>query len=405
MNMRKKIVVCGGGSSAHTLIPLLEGSIFDVSILTSRPEQWKHEVLLEHHDPEGNVLGKYSGRLETISDKASELIPVADYVILCMPVHKYREALLNEVGPYINKNKKEVFVGTVYGQGGFNWMVDEMKAKFSLSNVVTFGFELIPWICRIIKYGEKGVTYGCKAVNVAATYPTSYFDQVNEELFDVICYKWFQKGKTLQSDNFLSFTLSVDNQIIHTSRCFGLYKVDGRTWQAYENVPMFYKDYDDVSADLLKDLDADYSKIRNAIIARFPMNDYRYMLDYLALERLSYQSNNTDIRESFVTSQTLISIGTPVVQNEEGTWELDKNHRFFMDDIYYGNCIAKWIAERLDLEVPTIDAIIRWAQEVRGEKLIDEDNRLFVEGRDLCEPLKSGLPCYYGYKTVEDIID
>lgn len=97
MNMRKKIVVCGGGSSAHTLIPLLEGSIFDVSILTSRPEQWKHEVLLEHHDPEGNVLGKYSGRLETISDKASELIPVADYVILCMPVHKYREALLNEV--------------------------------------------------------------------------------------------------------------------------------------------------------------------------------------------------------------------------------------------------------------------------------------------------------------------
>lgn len=33
--MKKKLVICGGGSSAHTLIPLLDGSIFDVSIYTS----------------------------------------------------------------------------------------------------------------------------------------------------------------------------------------------------------------------------------------------------------------------------------------------------------------------------------------------------------------------------------
>ena len=283
-------------------------------------------------------------------------------------------------------------------------MVNEVKAKYELDNIVTFAFGLIPWICRIINYGKKGVTYGCKAANYAAVYPHDYFEQINGELFENICFKWFGKGKVEQSDDFLSLTLSVDNQIIHTSRCLGLYKVYGKTWQNKEDVPWFYRDYDDLSAKLLADLDKDYTKVRNAIKAMYPEKDFKYMLDYLALERFSYQSHNTDIRESFVTSQTLTSIGTPVVQNADGLWEVDRNHRFFLDDIYYGNCIAKWMAEQLDIETPTIDEILSWAQQVRGEKII-ADNKLLIDSPDLSSPLKSGIPPVYGFKGIEDCID
>lgn len=399
----KKLVVCGGGSSAHTLIPFLKDSIFEVSILTSRPECWSHEIELQYQDTDGRLLETFTGRLEQASSKPEELIPDADYVVFCMPVHKYRVAL-HEIAPYINR-EKEVFVGTVYGQGGFNWMVDEVKREYSLSNIVTFSFGLIPWICRIIEYGKIGVTYGCKAVNVACTYPRSYFQQVKEELLENICYKWFGKGHVLQSDNFLSFTLSVDNQIIHTSRCLGLYKVYGASWERREDVPMFYRDYDDVSARLLAELDSDYTKIRERIKELYPQNNYEYMLDYLALERLSYHSANTDIKESFVTSKTLVAIGTPVVQNGQGKWELDRNNRFFMDDIYYGNCIAKWMAEKLEIDVPTIDEILKWAQVVRGEQIISENNRLLLDSPDLDKSLKSGIPYYYGYNTIDDIVD
>ena len=38
--MKKQLVVCGGGSSAHTLIPMLADSVFEVSIFTSRPDKW-----------------------------------------------------------------------------------------------------------------------------------------------------------------------------------------------------------------------------------------------------------------------------------------------------------------------------------------------------------------------------
>lgn len=401
--MKKKLVVCGGGSSSHTLIPFLNDSIFDVSVYTSRPEKWSSTIELEWHDPSGKVMGKYSGDIKKASSNPEELFTEADYVVFCMPVHKYRVAL-QEIAPYLNKNKS-VFVGTVYGQGGWNWMVDEIKKKHNLDNIVTFAFGLIPWICRLIEYGKKGVTYGCKAVNYAAVYPNKYFDQVNKEFFNEVCYKWFNKGQTEQSDNFISLTLSVDNQIIHTSRCLGLYKVCGKTWKNQDDVPWFYRDYDDISAKLLADLDADYSKIREAIKQMYPKKKFTHMLDYLSLERFSYQSENTDIKESFVTSQTLVSIKTPVKQNEEGLWEVDKNHRFFLDDIYYGNCIAKWMAEQLNIETPTIDEILHWAQNVRGERLIDENNCLILDSNDLTEPLKAGMPCLYGFKNIHDCID
>ena len=186
--MKKQLVVCGGGSSAHTLIPFLKDSVFEVSILTSKPEQWHSTVKLEYHDPSGKVLERYEGPLKNASNNPKELIPTADYIVLCMPVHKYRTCL-QEIAPFINSDKT-VCVGALYGQAGFNWMVDEIKRQYQLKNVVTFSFGLLPWICRIIEYGHIGVTYGGKAVNYAACYPQSFFyAYVDEELLKILLCK------------------------------------------------------------------------------------------------------------------------------------------------------------------------------------------------------------------------
>ena len=79
--MKKQIVICGGGSSAHTLIPFLKDSEFEVSIYTSRPEKWNHTVELQYQDTEGNVLETFSGDLKKASSNAAEIIPTADYIV------------------------------------------------------------------------------------------------------------------------------------------------------------------------------------------------------------------------------------------------------------------------------------------------------------------------------------
>ena len=404
MAKKKKLVVCGGGNSAHILIPFLNDSIFDVYVYTSRPNRWSKTIALEWQDAAGNVLDTRKGDIVEASDSAENLFPEADYVVFCMPVHQYRVAL-HEIAPYLNKTK-EVFLCTLYSQGGWNWMVDEIKRKHGLDNIVTFAFGLIPWICRIKDYGHSGIVYGVqKNANFACAYPKQYFGQVSKELIEPICNNSIVHERVEQSDKFLSLTLSADNQIIHTSRCLGLYKVHGKEWKNKEDVPWFYKDWDDLSADILRDVDKEYTKIRSAIKSRFPDKDFSYMRDYMELERFGYNSEITDIKASFSDFGTLDAIPTPVVQNEKGTWEIDENHRFFLDDIYYGNCIAKWMAEQLDIETPTVDEILRWAQEVRHEQIIDENNHLILNSPDLSKPLKTGIPTVYGFKTIEDCID
>lgn len=401
-NQKFNVTVIGGGSSAYSVIAFLSGAGHTVNILTRQPQKWNHDIELHYQTPEGKIIENYKGTLSLISSSPADIIPNSEVIILCLPVAQYRNAL-HQIAPFIDKNKK-VYIGTIYGQAGFNWMVDEIKNQFSLNQIVTFASGLIPWICRTKEYGKIGINYGCKALNIAATYPKEAFDHLNKNLFNDLCFNYFNKGEYHQSENFLSLTLSVDNQIIHTSRLYGLYLKHGGEWKTKEEVPYFYKDYDELSANLLQELDDDYSKIRNAIIKKYPEKNFNYMLNYLDLERLSYSSASTDILASFLNSVTLAAIGTPVVQNNKNNWVLDKNFRFFTDDVYYGLCIAKWMAERLDIATPLIDKILEWAQQLLNVEII-KDGKLLENTPNLTDEFNSGIPSVYGIQSIDDLIE
>lgn len=396
------ITIVGGGSSAHTLIPLLSSSNYIVNILTSKPVQWSKNIELQYRTINNEIIETFHGELNKISAEPADVIGDADVVFLCMPVNQYRHAL-HRIAPYLN-TEKEVYVGTVYGQAGFNWMVDEIKEKFFLEKIVTFSFGLIPWICRTHEYGKVGITYGVKPINIAAVEPAEYFDELNENIFEKICLDWFGSGEFEQADHFLSLTLSVDNQIIHPARCYGLFVRYGGEWEKKENIPLFYDDFDQVSADILESLDADYSKIRRRIRKKYPDKKFPQMRNYLEQDRYTNETEEYTVLESFLESKTLGAIKSPTIKTKAGTWKIDTNHRFFSDDIHYGLCIAKWTAERFNIDVPTIDKIINWAQKLRSEKLL-KDGKLLLESPDLSKRFKSGIPYVYGYKGVADIVD
>ncbi|MDJ0838757.1 MAG: NAD/NADP octopine/nopaline dehydrogenase family protein [Acidobacteriota bacterium] len=396
------MTIVGDGSSAHVLIPFLSGAGHRVQVLARHPDEWSEEIEVQLQSVDEHLLKTFTGRVDKVSSDPSALIPESDVVVLCMPVFTYRP-LLATLAPYLSHDR-DVYVGTIYGQAGFNWMVEEVAREHELTNVTTFAVGLIPWICRVREYGRIGVTYGCKEVNIAAVSPRDRFEELNEIFFGPICEQWLGTGAFRLSDSFLSLTLSVDNQIIHPARCLGLYRRYGGRWSRKEDIPYFYRDFDQLSTDIMHDLDTEYSLVRDGIRRRFPEHDFTYMLDYLNLERLAYQSENICIRESFTTSKTLGAIMPPTKQLESGEWVIDTEHRFFADDISYGVCIAKWMAEKMDLEVPTMDAIIEWAQEIRGETYI-ENGKLLTESESLAGRFRSGIPPVYGIETLEGIVD
>ena len=263
-------------------------------------------------------------------------------------------------------------------------VVHEIEKKHELSNLVSFSIGLIPWICRAEQYGSYGTCYGGKKVNVAAVNPPDRFERLNEIFLDDVCHNKLGVGKFLQACSFMSLTLSVDNQIIHPSRMYGLWKGYGGKWKTYDEVPFFYREFDDLSADFLQRLDNDYSTVRNALRQHFPDRPFKYMFNYLDLERFVYQSNSADIKSSFTESKTLGQIKTPVMHVTDDTdssnnyYMIDVRCRFFTDDIPYGLLITKWIAEQLGIgdKVPFIDEIINWVQELRDERFLDKENKI-----------------------------
>ena len=89
---KKVVTIVGGGSSAHVLIPFLSGAGLEVNILTRRPGEWSKEIELQLHSIHSEVLETFNGYLTEISDDPAQVIPKTDYIIMCMPVCKYRMA-------------------------------------------------------------------------------------------------------------------------------------------------------------------------------------------------------------------------------------------------------------------------------------------------------------------------
>lgn len=279
----------------------------------------------------------------------------------------------------------------------------DVEKAHNLSNVVTFAAGSIPWICRTLEYGKTGINYGGKAVNTVAVSPPECFKKLTEVLLDDISLRPLKNGRFVQACSFLSLTMSVDNQILHPARCYGLWKRYGGVWDSLEDVPYFYRDFDQLSADILEKLDAEYELIRHAIKKRFPHLPFKYMLGYLELENLNHNSKCTDILASLRDSQQLGEIKTPTVEGPDGRRYLDKNFRFFEDDIPYGLLIAKALGEMFNVETPFITEVIEWAQKLRGEEFLVDGkiNREYCLG----ENVVCGIPQVYGITKIGDLVE
>jgi opine dehydrogenase len=282
-----------------------------------------------------------------------------------------------------------------------------MEKDNSLTNTVCFAIGQIPWICRQIEYGHSVSNFGGKHVNLVAITPADRFNRLNNMCLKDISVRPLGKGEFTLVDNFLSLTLSVDNQIIHPARCYGLWqRYYGGRWASSEDVPYFYRDFDEKSAENIRKLDADYSTIRNAVRKHFPDQPFTYMLSYLELEKLNHNSEHgDDILASLRDSSQLWAIKTPTLVGPEGGGSriLNTYTRFFTDDIPYGLLIAKAIAEKLNVEVPFIAEVITWSETMRGEKFLinGKINEYFC----LKDKYTCGIPASYGITHIKDIIE
>jgi len=87
-----------------------------------------------------------------VSKHPQEVSKNTKIFIVCGPA-QIHIPILQKIAPFVEQN---AFVGTIFGQGGFDMMANYVFGKkIKTHNITLFGLQNVPSICKINSYGKK----------------------------------------------------------------------------------------------------------------------------------------------------------------------------------------------------------------------------------------------------------
>jgi len=393
-----QVTICGGGNGAHTSAGYLASKPgVTVNVFTRRPDQWTNQIKVTTATSSWRHKGTFYGKLNKVSSDPAEVCKGTNIFIVCAPANAHPH-LMKAIAPYAEQG---CWVGALYAQGGFDWAAQwAFGANFNKVDVI-FGMQNIPWICKTTTYGREARILGPKQDLYVAAYPTNRAPDVADwlaRLYDIPC-------STIP--NFLNLTLTPSNQIIHPARYYAIFKDwDGKRAYTMEELKArngltLYEDFDELSAEELACLDNELQQIKCAMLKRYPELDLSSILPIGQRVVKQYGKDVADrssLRKIFSTNCGYVGCGTPLAK-VEGGYHPKVNSRLFFEDIPYGLCILKNLAQFLgNFPTPKIDFMIEWHQQFMNKKYL-VDGQLNM---DLI--METGTPIKYGLKNIDDVV-
>jgi hypothetical protein len=147
--------------------------------------------------------------IDVITDN-KEVLRDSDIIIICgVPVQFYKDVFEN-IRDFVPS--KHFYIGSICAYGGFNWLVEHYlhEKKYTI-----FGFQLIPFMCNTIEYGNKCKMFGAKRLLRFATQGENS-KIIESTMQDIV-------GIQLSSTDFLTCTLWQNNPSLHPPILYALF--------------------------------------------------------------------------------------------------------------------------------------------------------------------------------------
>ena len=327
----KTICICGGGALGLVVASVLcHTREVAVRLLTAHPQQWSKSI--KAIDSAGKV---YEGVLEKVSDRAEDVIPQSDIVLLCLPGFLIEQSL-KQIVPYVTNQA----IGSIVSSTGFFFLAHRILDR----SVSLYGFQRVPYIARVHEYGRSADLLGYKQQLYMAT------ENLPED-FETMWTEWLQTPVAHLS-NYLEASLSNSNPLLHPARLYGMWhEWNGET---YEEQTLFYAQWDVFSSEVYIAMDEEFQKICRTVGVKIPsVLDYYESSDAISLTRKLH---------SIAAFQT---IKAPMKQTVKG-FVPDFESRYFTEDFPYGLQIVKDLAQKHQIETPAIDRVLAWGNSKIG---------------------------------------
>lgn len=371
--MKMNITICGGGNAAHTLAGLLS-SWNELSVRVYLPfgdeaEKWQEGIRqnggITVNTPQKTLLGRPSA----ICRDPGAAVADSQLVLLALPAFAH-EPILLQIAPYIPSG---AWVGALPARGGLDLCFRDIF-KERLADIAIFGFQTLPWACRIQEYGKQVTILGAKAQVDLAARPANMAPVISSKLQELL-------GITINPiAGFLSQMLADTGQLIHPGIMYGLF----HEWvgKPYEKQRLFYQGVDDNIAIVLQQMSDEIQTLKKALHESYPMLDLSAARPLGEWLKRSYETNIVDgssLQSSFATNRSYAGLLAPMRKTDDG-FIPDFQARYLSEDVPYDLLVTRGIAELAGVATPVIDKVLSWAQE-RLEKEYLVDGKLC--GKDL----------------------
>lgn len=358
-----KYVIVGGGNIGTVLAAELKRiTSQEVVVVTSRPTEWNGKITV--FDESGQNL--YS--VDNIHF-GKEFVSDGDVYFYTLP-KQILSRKIKEQSEAVNDMAISVFLP---GTGGMEYLlpVDSKKA--------VIGLQRVPYIARIKKYGESVFLLSKKDEIFYAERGNTYGFDISQVL----------EIKSTKLHNFLEVTLTPSNPILHTSRLFAIFSGRPIDYLYSRNI-LFYEEWDDFSSEILIKCDAELQKAI-AVLKEINLSMVKSLTEH-------YESYDIPSMTKKISGiKAFKGIESPMKRIDENAYKADLESRYFKEDFSYGLFIIKAIAEICGTSTPTIDMILRWYEEISGEKLLTANNKIISNK-------KYNLPQNIGIDTVEKLV-
>jgi len=336
----KRIVICGGGNLGHVVAGFVAAQKkHEVYLLTRHPERWSHKLTIE--TPDGSSR---TGLLSGVYSDPQQVISNADIVLLCLPGFAIHEILL-QIKDFL---RSDTAVGSVVCNTGFFFEALDLLP----SSQPLFGFQRVPFISRIIKYGHRARLMGYKdSLNMAVEH-IEHPKELCNTLSDML-----QTPIQLLGSHY-EVSLSNSNPLLHPARLYSLWK-DWHEGVVYDHIPLFYEEWTEDAAQFYIDMDKELQTLLSHLPVRH--ENIPDVLNY-------YESQDaTSLTRKIRSIEAFKGIPAPM-RTVEGGFVPDFQSRYFTEDFPYGLAPIQKLAIEKGVNTPMIDKVMSWGQSIlKGE--------------------------------------
>lgn len=327
------ITIVGAGNVGTQLAVHAAEKGHSVVLYSSKPE--KIDRRLSVVDENGKVI--HCGVIEKATKDEYEAFFDAELIFVTTPATMMKETA-NKISPFVKSGLRICLVpGSGGGECAFRSCIQE--------GGVVFGIQRVPSVARLVEYGKSVRAIGYRNEMYAAAIPQNRTTEccgIIESILDIRCSPL---------PNYLNITLTPSNPILHTTRLKCLFE-DYKAGVCYEEVPLFYQDWNNQSSELLLACDDEVQRICRALM----------QFDFSGVKPLAihYESPTAEALTKKISNIAGFRGLTSPVMKAEGGYIPDFGSRYFTADFPYGLAILIQIAEFAEVDVPNMRETLDW---------------------------------------------